>query len=428
VQFLLSGAQGFRLLVVAPVLTVVVVGLVHDLPGIVLVLALLFGIWIPAAVDGGPLALSIQNSTDAQARITLVLGLVAQACVVAVALLVGTAESVWITRLVVLGGGMVTYLLPVRAAYRRSVLRPRLPRFDQAFWRFALTAGMSTLVGLLVLSRTEVLGLQALADAGAVGLFAVSFGIAQHVYAPVQAIANPLTPAIAALREVSPDRLGAALLRVLRITTSFVGLVGALAIPLCAFVIPSLYGDEYRPAVPVFVCLALAAGLSVLSAPLAAFTLARFSAKRLLRINLVALAVDIVLMLVLIPPFAVWGAVVANASGAATAWGLLLATEARVHRFGLQRVVMALRPSLWGGVGALVGWRLSSQVSSVWVGGVCALSGVAIFVLLVKTAGGGLLPEDTAAVTNALHRRMRALASWALFVVSTGGSRSGSAA
>ena len=108
---LLSQAQGFRLLVVMPVLTLLVL-LVADVSPQALAVAVVFGVVLPAALDGTVACLTIENKTAQAAQIVLIISLVMQVVVTVVAIGTGNPDAIWPSRLVVMGVGLLLCLLP----------------------------------------------------------------------------------------------------------------------------------------------------------------------------------------------------------------------------------------------------------------------------------------------------------------------------
>jgi O-antigen/teichoic acid export membrane protein len=220
-------------------------------------------------------------------------------------------------------------------------------------------------------------------------------------------------PAIAGLREVDAASVPAAFRRVLRAGAFAVGLIDAAVIVPLAILVPVLYGHEFTQAAPVFVVLALAAGLAIVAGPVTAFVSARLSAGELLRANLIALAVDVVLALALIPLLGVWGAVVANASGALTR--LLLLTRWELAVLGI-RWSSALRDSsaLWLASVIAVVLALAAQYTpgSPWVHAVVAgLVGAGAYLLGLRLLRVGLTHADADAILRSLPGPLRKGAS-----------------
>lgn len=409
---ILSASQGFRLLVVAPALTVLVVLLV-DVPWPFLLIAVIFGVWVSAFVDGGPITLFIENKSDVGAKIAMVTNVAVQVGVVATVLVVGTADAVWATRVIVAAVCIGLYLIAVSPVYRKAVLRPRLPRnFPKGFWRFALPTGLAGLIGSLVVSRTEVLFLQWLSTPTQVGLFALAFGVSAHIFAPAQALTGPLIPAVSGLREVGPDKLDLAFRRTLRASSTIASLLVAAAIPALTLLLPLLYGDDFRDAAPAVLVLGLVGGLAVSTGPVSAFALARLSARILLIANVVALVVDVVLAIALIPMIGLWGAVIANGAGALTRLTVLLWSETRALGVRPSLVLAALLPTPLSALACTIAWLGSAYlpVPVVLQAAVAAVASLTLLILGMRLTGTGLTTADVEAVQRAIPRRLAPMA------------------
>lgn len=419
VQRMLSAAQGFRLLVVAPILTLLVVIFVDvSLP--LLLLAIVFGVWVPAALDGAPITLFIENKTAAGAKITLVAGLLVQAAVVIAVLWVGTADAVWSARVMVGAVGIGLALVAISRAYRRAVLRPRLPRgFPPGFWRFAIPTGAAALIGDLALSRTEVLYLTWLSTPEAVGLFALAFGVAGHVFAPAHALTGPLLPAISGITEVEPDKVAAAFGRTLRASATVVSLLVVTAVPALAVLVPLLYGEDFAAAAPAVLVLGIVGGLAVLAGPVSAFVMARLSARVILGANLSALAVNLAVALTLIPTIGMWGAVASNAAASLTQLLVLLISERRALGVGAAELLGFLTPALLAAGATATGWAITHPLGLPRVVEAVIAVAVASGLLLVglRLTHSGLDGQDRDAVARALPRRAQPAASSLLSLV-----------
>ncbi len=422
---LLSQSQGFRLLVVAPVLSVVVL-VSADVPVSAVLVAIVFGVFFPAALDGAVACLTIESKTADGAKIALATSLVTQAVVVAVVLLARTADSVWTTRLIVGGVAVALCLIPISPAYRRAVLRPALPTgMPLGFWRYALPVGLASVISGLVMSRSEIFFMNWLATPAAVGVFALAFGLAAHVFAPAQAFVGPLVPAISGLLEVDAPSVRPAFRRVLRAGATVVGLIEAVAVVPLAVLVPVLYGQEFAAAGPVVVALGVSAGLVTVATPVVAFVSARLSAGEMLRATSVALVVDVVLAVTLIPSLGLWGAVLANIGGSLTS--LLIMTRSELRGLGIT-VGTALRdvlPCLLGAalagvlmLGAGVGGQadgVGAQAGNAWARALVAgaLGGLS-YLAAVRLARAGLSAGDAGAITKVLPRRARPVGSFLL--------------
>lgn len=422
VRRILSASQGFRILVVAPLLTLLVLLLVDVRPAL-LALGIVFGVWLPAALDGAVIGMSIENKSAAAARVAMATNVVVQAGVVVAVLTLGTADAVWAARTACAGAAVSFALTVVSRSYLRAVLRPTLPRgFPTGFWRFAIPTGAAALLGELVVSRTEVVFLEAFSTPSAVGLFALAFGVSSHAFAPAHALTGPLIPAISGLREVDKDLVAAAFSRSLRASSTLVALIGAATTPALAILVPALYGEEYSAAAPAVLALGIVGSLDVAGAPALAFVLARLSGRRYLAVNLAALAVDVAVALCLIPTLGLWGAVIANASGTLVRVVLLLTGEQRALRLPHRALLAPLAPLAISVSASAAAWWVSPRsglpvVVEAVAAAVVSLGCVLLGLRLTRT---GLTSEDAEAVLGSLPSRSRPFAAKALGLVAQG--------
>lgn len=417
---LLSQWQGFRLLVAMPVLAVVVF-LVADVPPQAMAVALVFGVVLPAALDGGAACLGIENKTADGAKIALVTTLATQAAVLAVALLVGTPDAVWATRLVVVGTTVALCLLRISPAYRVAVLRPALPRgLPSGFWAFAVPMGLAGVVSGLVSSRSEVFVMNWLAEPAELGIYALAFGLAVHAFAPAQALVGPLIPAISGLREVDEAAVKPAFRRVTRAGSTVVALILSVGLAPLALLVPLLYGPEFEAASPVVLVLGISAGLATVGGPLFAFVSARLSGKAILVANVIALVVDIGLAVLLIPPLGAWGAVIANVSGAMTTLSILAWRELRGLGLPARTALRDAAPALVGTACAAIVFAVATPLPGpVLLRSVAAaVVGGSMCVAAMRLLGVGLTVEDRGAVGRAIPSRAGRVAHLLLRAVS----------
>ncbi|GAA4287450.1 oligosaccharide flippase family protein [Georgenia daeguensis] len=416
VRDLLAKTQGFRLLVAAPLLAVLVV-LVADVDPVLLVLAVVFGLVVPAGLSGAPAALTIESRTASGARVAMLGNVLTLGAALTAVLALRSPDATWAARLVM--GGVVTAiaLVPVSRDYRLTALRPRLPRgLPAGFWRFAVPAGLSGIVANLVTSRSEIFLLQWLADPVAVGTFALAFGLSSHLFSPAQALIGPLIPAVSGLSEVDRAALGAAFSRTLRVSSTVVALLLAGALPALAALVPLLYGADYSDVPGLLVALGVAGGLMVVAAPVQAFVLARLRGGRLLTINLAALGVDLAVAVALIPGLGVWGAVAANVVGAATRLALLVRGEIGLLGLTGRQVARCAAPAL-AGAAVCVAVSLAGSAGPLPALGTAAATGtlgVVLLLLVLRVTRTGLEPGDAAAVVGAVPLRVRGVASRAI--------------
>lgn len=419
VASLLRKSQGFRLLTFAPVVTLAVLAIVRVEP-VMLVLALGVGVWMKAALAGALLSLTIENKTDRMAKNAILVNAITQGSVVAVLLFLGDADSVWATRIVVGTLGVALALPYINRSYRRAVLKPALPRkLPSGFWRYAIPAGIAGIVGRVLISRTEVLFLTWWDMTTAAGLYAAAFGLAAHVFSPAQALVGPLIPAISGLRQVDSASVAVALRRTLRASSVAVAILVSTFVAPLGLLIPLIYGSSYANAAPAFVALALGAGLATVGGPLFAFVQARLAGSRLLYINLVSLAVNLILVVTLLPLFNLWGAVIASLTATGVRVVLLFVGEVRNLKQPFRGPLSDITPLVIGGVGTVVAFTLGSALPLGALGsaGVAGICGLFIFIAAVRLSRTGLTPDDARVLRSSLPKVFRGPAAAFLSVV-----------
>lgn len=409
VQRLLSGSQGFRLIVSGPIIAVAVLAIVQ-VDWWLLALAVTFGVGAPALLGNANPALTIENRTDRAAQITMVGNFALQLSIVWTVLTYGTPDAVWSARIVVSGLLLALPLAAISRQYRSAVLRPGLPwKLPRAFWAFAVPTGMAGVIGVLVAERTEVILLDWLADERAMGLFGLAFGLAGHLYAPAQAFIGPLVPAVSALSAIAEDSVQRAFLRTTRSSSAVGGMLVAAALPALACLVPVLYGRDFTEARDLLVIVGVGSAIMLISSPHQAFLMARLGGRRMLWINVVSLAANITLAVVLIPFFGAMGAAIASA-GAFVARALqLTAGEARalkipvrslVHSFGAMLLALGIAVILW-----LVARQ--AEISDIALAGILGLSGLVLYVTLLKVLRLGLTAADAGAITRSLPKPLQ---------------------
>lgn len=433
VKSLLRRSQGFRVLVGAPILTGVVL-LLADVPPVLLILAILFGIWVPAAFGGATAALTIQNDTARAARLAMLMNLLTQAVVVVVLLTMPKPDVVWSARLVVGGVSVIIAIFLVQRRYRRAVLTPRWPSgMPAGFWRFAVPMGLSGIVATVALSRSEVVLLEHLSTAEQVGLYAMAFGLAGHLFAPAQALLTPLTPAISALREVEVSAITEAFRRTVRMSSAVAGLIIAVGGPVLALLVPLLYGESFASASGLVLALVVVSGFLIVTYPMQTFVIARLRSGSTLAVNSLSLFATVVVALALIPWLGAWGAVWGKAAVVLTrvVWLGWRETESfmvgrREYLGGFRTVVAA---SVCGGAAYWVGTLTAGQADSALVGaGVALVVGAAAYVPAVWLVRGGLETRDIAAIGRALPEKVRPLATKVLrYTLGSRAARTGAA-
>ncbi|GAA4161131.1 hypothetical protein GCM10022286_18220 [Gryllotalpicola daejeonensis] len=407
---LLSISQGFSLVVVAPAITIVILVMVH-VPPLLLGLAIVFGVVLPNLFGTASTALAMENRTAASARNAMVQNIVVQLAVVTTVLTLREADSVWAAR--VAAGGIIAglALIPLSPDFRRAVLRPRWPRrFPVGFWKFAIPSGLSTLIAQLVVTRSEVVFLNWLSTPEAVGIFALAMGVAGNVFAPAQAITGPLIPALSSLKATADENaMVKAFARTVRASSTVSALITAVGVPAIAVLIPLFYGAAFSAAVLPVLALGCVGGFTVAASPAWAFTLARLSARRLLTINLVALAVDVALAWSLIIVLGTWGAVIANGASVSVRVVMLLYGEGRALGIRHLDVAKMFAPVLVGMAGAWLGWGIATAapLGTLLAAVVAAALGLGSCLLGLRALSLGLGSSDTAAIMDAAPSPLR---------------------
>lgn len=410
VDRLVSGAQGYNIFVAAP-LVAVVVAVAVDVPWPFLLLAIVFGVFGPAMLQVGPILLATQHRSDRAAQIAMISNLLIQASVVMTVLVHPTASAVWIARIVAVGILMSLPLLALTPRQRRAAFRPRTPwSLPRTFWAFAVPTGAAVLVSQLVTDRVQIFFLEWLDDSVTVGLYALAFGLAVQILAPVQAAVGPLLPAFAALHERGAEQARGGLLRVTRVAAVMAGVVLSCGLPALGALIPWIYGAQFAASADYFVVMSCAAGIVIVGSGAYASLMARLRGGSYLRLNLVALVSMVVVALALIPLWGAWGAVASMVVGTLVRAWLMVILEMRAYEVDRSEMGRAFAPVLVAIVAVHVvwfGWSGDVQVPA-WisapVGGLLSLT---LFMLAVRVSRSGLTTADREALLMAVPTRLR---------------------
>ncbi|GAA1571744.1 hypothetical protein GCM10009827_112130 [Dactylosporangium maewongense] len=221
------------------------------------------------------------------------------------AALVGVALTGWISVGWVVGIWAVSSAVPLLLQLR--AVRPRLPLFDGALARRALGLGVRYHAGstaLYLTYRLDVLALAAMTSARAVGLYTVAVTLAELTRIPTDALARACLAgqAVADLRSAA-----AATVRATRVSVAL-GLAAAGGLALAApLLVPLGYGAAFRPALPAVY--ALAPGLLALGVTrqLGAYLIRLERPVVMSATSVAALAVNVGLILVLVPRWGIVG-------------------------------------------------------------------------------------------------------------------------
>ena len=195
-------------------------------------------------------------------------------------------------------------------------------RFDPETARRTLAIGLSYHLGpvsIFLLLRADVLILAAQVPAEVVGVYGLAVSIMEMTKFATDSVAQ-----VALSRQIRrSDRESAAITARMTRLTMLVGLSSALGVVLSApVVVPALYGRSFSAAVPML--LMLAPGVLALGAtrPVNNFLLRTGSSRLVVAPCVIALAVNVVLNVLLIPTLGAMGCCIASSTGYVTMAGL----------------------------------------------------------------------------------------------------------
>lgn len=209
-----------------------------------------------------------------------------------------------------LAGYIAGNLLPAARIGRLRRVKPMVSQeLRREVTRFAFMSWVTAVIGGFVFGRTEILFLEHFTGIGAVGLFTAAVTVAEMAVQLPPLLLSALLP-----RFSEQHGLGAQddMQRLYRTMTA---LIAMLIVPLCAglaavapVLVPLLFGDEFRGAVPVASVLLIAAAISSLGVTTLYLLQSIGKAGFLLMSNGVGLIGTIVLGFVLVPHFGLIGA------------------------------------------------------------------------------------------------------------------------
>jgi len=402
---LLRQDTGWQLLVEVPLLGVLML-VIGWRAGPAILIPLLISVLLGALLAGPSLAVAVENRTAAAARLTGGANTLMQVAIMVVAVRTHSPIAVWTTRVLATSLTGAIYLIPIDRRRRWLVLKPLFPRgMPVGFWSFAGFATATALVGELASSRTEVFFLALYGLRADIGYFALAFGLATQLTAPVDAVITPLGSGIIGLVATRPQRASAVLLRSTRYVAAASGVLTAVALPAITMLIPMLYGHAYRSAAPLLIPLGIASCLNSLCNPLTSFVSARRRADVVLRAGLIALGADAAAALALIPIIGVWGAVVANIIGGIGHLPSLIAFELKNQGGRLIDLVASAKAWLVSIAACIPAVAAGLVVNQLWgrpvVDAVAAgVVGGAVFVLAVRLLHAGFDREDRESFTS----------------------------
>ena len=403
----LSKSLGWHVLVQAPVLAVVAV-LLGGISEPALIAPLIVGVVLPCASSSAALLLTMKSRTDRLARFSLLSVTLVQVSTMTAAALSQRADVTWATTLVASGLASTVLFLALSPEERREARTLRVPRaHPEGFVRFASLSGANAVLQMLVATRSEVIILAVLGYATETGQFALAFGVAAMITAPVDVIIGPLVPAAIGLLQTAPERAREAYLRALQVTCLFTGFLLAVIVPPVAMLIPFVYGDAYAESVGVFIVLAAASCLVSITNPALAFLNARGIVSGLVRRSVYALALNVSAALALIPVFGLWGAAMANAVGSLANCIPIIALHRKDVDIRWSALASVMRPMTWSAllltIGSLV--VLMRDDAHVWEPCLLGLALLALWPLGIRLGNMRMTSEQRNVIVDSLPGR-----------------------
>jgi O-antigen/teichoic acid export membrane protein len=372
-------------------------------------LAVAFGMYIGAAAN----VQTLLSRTATIARVAVMVNIALQVAVISSAEATHSGYATWTTRIAVANIGSLVLLLLLPAPLRTAVLRPLWPRkWPPGFVSFGVKTAIGGLVALAVFSRSEIFVLQADRQHAAAGVFALAFGIAAHMTAPIDALLGPMMPAAVSLVTAAPERLGKAVLRGLRFTAVVAGAIAATGIPLASALIEPLFGKSFEEVSSLVLPLALVSCIQSLNHPVTAFLYGLRKVGPVLAINLVAFSIDIGIAIATVGSLHAWGATIANVVGQLLALAGAAVLLKRALSLSAISLLGSMRTFVEGTIAATVAWLVVDVLTpSEWSAGARAglgvVAGALIFLALQRFKDPVLTSEDVSVVVEAMPHSLR---------------------
>jgi O-antigen/teichoic acid export membrane protein len=315
---------------------------------------------------------------------------------------------------VAIGNFCGTSYLASRA--KRGLPPPALPAdLRREVRNFALMATFVVLVNFAIYQRTEVFVLARYRSSADIARYTVPFSLITALLLIPTALSTVLAPAFATLLGSGEhDRIRVGYGRVLRLITRLTLAFAGLAIVAGQNVIRLVYGPEFAHVRPVVAILAL----SLPFVPYASIGTSLLQALNLQRVptvvGAIAAVVDIGMAFVLVPPFGIIGAAIANVL-AQVIWAVPLAFYAGHRIGGLDlRWPSLLRTALLIAAATLAGAVLSARLSA--APGLVVGVGVFLLILAAAARPARILSRDDAGwVAETLGSRLRPISAAARY-------------
>jgi O-antigen/teichoic acid export membrane protein len=299
-----------------------------------------------------------------------------------------------------------TAVLARRALHGLPSRVSRAPDVRRRAARFASVSTVTVLLYLVVFMRSEFIFLEAFSTDAEIGLYSISFAAVSALSKLPDTVAIVIAPAFATLLGAGRwDRIRSGYSRMARLLPVVTFPLTALALVLGPELVNLVYGDEYSGVGPVLVVMLVI--LPIVSyAAVCEATLLALGRQRPIVVGLtVGTVVNIVLNLLLVPPYDAVGAAVANGIAQVTATVPMYVVAGRLAG-----------PIAWDGrslavvTAASVAMGGAAYGAVAWLGGVPGvvaggLAGSAAF-LAVGAALGALTYEDAEWIETAAGARL----------------------
>ena len=337
---------GYHLLVQGPLTVVLTLYLLRDAPAAAAVVLVASTVAYVLFESSSVILMGTGRNAEV-ARATLVMNVVSAPTVVTVAILSESGAVTWAAQASCLAIGPTLAFLRLSSSLKRAVVTPLLPvSWPSGYLGYAASALLAGYVGMLVFGRSELFLLSAFDKTSAVAAFAVVVALASKLTVLTDSLMSPIAPVAAGLVTSAPHLAPRALGRALRISSWLAGATMAVAVPAAIVLLPVLFGEQFRWAQPAVLALGVVSCLLTAAGPLNAFAFATRSVRRVLLVNLVCLALDAGIALVLIEPLGLWGAVAASCVSQSVAAVLMVFVIARRLRIEVRTVLGHTKPLL----------------------------------------------------------------------------------
>jgi len=269
---------------------------------------------------------------------------------------------------------------------------------------FSATA-FSSILGVLVFSRSEVLLLKWIGEDASAGIYSLAFGVAVQITSIIASTTNSLNAAAAGFVAIRKSDQKRGLLVSLRLTSAFSALVAIATIPLIAKYIPLIYGEDFKAAAAPFVVIGLLSCFQAAVMPFSLFLLANGESKSELKSLIWAYICNLSLALILIPVIGIWGAILANGVGQLVATSIVIRRQSQIAQVNLSESLSSMQGMLFALCFVPFITILFNFISRDWIWTLPIFWIFILFITVLALRKGyfGLQSEDIRVVFSELH-------------------------